>query len=216
MVGPPPLAGIGVFGQTFTVGVDNVLTDFSFFLRNSSDAKNIDIAGYVIGWDGTKATGPILYQSAPRPVSPTTSPTAPNFGEFTFNTGGISLASGNQYVAFISVANLVKVPYGTTYVGQLNGNPYPGGDLVFLQYRSINDVTSVDPVVLTTSTPWQRHVTQGGIFDDAAFKASFVAQKAIPEPTSIWGILGFGFLGAVAKLKKGKGTKKSSVQTAED
>lgn len=171
-----------------------------------------DIAGYVMGWDGTKATGPILYQSTPRPVSPTTSTIAPNFGEFTFNTGEISLAPGSQYVAFISVANLVKPPFGTTSVGQLNGNPYPGGDLVLLQYQSLNDVASVNPVVLTTSTPWQRHVTRGGIFDDAAFKASFVSQnETIPEPTSIWGLLGVGFLGVVAKLKKGKDTKQSSL-----
>jgi hypothetical protein len=200
------LTPLHTFGQTFTVGVDNVLTNFTFFVGNSSDAKNIDMAGYVMSWDGNKATGSILYQSAPRPVFPTTSPTSRYYGEFTFDTGDLALSSGNQYVAFISVANLVKRPYDDAFVGQLNGNPYPGGDLVFLQGKSLDELRNIDVTQLTTSVPWQTHITRGGIRDDAAFKASFVsANKTVPESTSIWGLLGFGCLGAVAKLKKGKG-----------
>ena len=202
------LRGISSFGQTFTVGTDNVLTDFSLFLMNTRGVENIDIAGYVRAWNSStnSATGPILYQSQPVTVSePTSFVSFPGrgfqFGEFTFDTGGITLSSRSQYVAFISILGLAEPPYATTSAGQLN-NVYEAGYFVFQQYGSISSLNQ-QTIEQATNAPWFRHSNPVFGTDDAAFRASFVSQNvSVPEGNLIGGVLVFTLLGAVAELKK--------------
>lgn len=182
------------YGQTFTVGSDNVLNDFTFFLNDFDGQPDVvDFAAYVAEWDGFKATGPILYQSAPQSTT-----NAPGFEQFTFNTGGISLTSGKQYVAFLSASNFFD---GTTGLAGLGAtgfqSVYSGGDFVF--YNNGSDFS------LLTQNTWDD--VGGGFFGDSAFKASFSpATASVPEPTTMLGILSIGAFG-ISSFNKRKQQK---------
>ena len=90
--GEPNLA---TFGQTFTVGNDNVLKSFSFWLRDIGDPDQPDFIAYIARWGGNSIIGPILFQSPSFTVTSTT------FTEFAFDTGGLILQPGAQYLAFL-------------------------------------------------------------------------------------------------------------------
>ncbi len=64
LLGEPDFATIG---QTFTVGMDNILNSFAFWLDDIG-TDPVNFAAFVMEWDGSKATGPILFQSAARAV----------------------------------------------------------------------------------------------------------------------------------------------------
>jgi hypothetical protein len=177
------------YGQTFTVGSDNVLNDFTFWL-DDRDPAPVDFAGYLMAWDGVKATGNILYQSGKRS-------TAGNAGmePFTFNTGGTSLTSGQQYVAFLSASNFFDEIDSLANMGSLRSDVYAGGDFVYF-----NNSSSFSQL---TTTNWD---CTGGCFGDAAFVANFSSGsvQAVPEPSSSLGLLAFGgfVAGKVLKRKK--------------
>lgn len=173
------------YGQTFTVGADNVLQSFSFFL-GGFESEAVDFAAYVMGWDGAQAEGSILYQSTKQ-----TKDSNSSFEEFTFNTGGINLTSGQQYVAFLSASNFFDGILGTTGMGYLDSDVYSGGGFVFRNNGS--------DFSLLTSTPWETFIGNG--VDDTAFKASFTSSAAIPTPALLPGLIGMG----VATLRKRKG-----------
>ncbi|MBW4675069.1 MAG: PEP-CTERM sorting domain-containing protein [Desmonostoc geniculatum HA4340-LM1] len=182
------------YGQTFTVGSDNVLNDFTFFLNDFDGQPDVvDFAAYVAEWDGFKATGPILYQSAPQSTT-----NAPGFEQFTFDTGGISLTSGKQYVAFLSASNFFD---GTTGLAGLGAtglqSVYSGGDFVF--YNNGSDFS------LLTQNTWDD--IGSGSYGDSAFKVSFSqATASVPEPTTMLGILAFGVFG-ISSFNKRKQQK---------
>lgn len=187
------------YGQTFTVGSDNVLNDFTFWLNDFDGQSDVvDFAAYVTEWDGFKATGSILYQSGPQSTT-----NAPGFEQFTFNTGGIGLTSGKQYVAFLSASNFFDGIPGTAELGATGfQDVYSGGDFVF--YNNGSDFS------LLTQNTWD--YTGAGGFGDSAFKASFSqAIASVPEPTTMLGILAFGAfgLGSLHKRKQQKTTVKA-------
>lgn len=166
-------------GQTFTVsGTNTVLNSFTFYLDDISNPGPVDFAGYVAAWDGNKAMGPILFTSSA--MSTTNNSGAGGFEEFTVNTGGISLVSGEQYVAFFSASNYFDTVTGTSLLGRADTPfaPYTGGKYVF------NDNGS-DFGALTT-TNWGTNVF------DLAFKMDFSDPSAVPEPTTfvVWSLLG--------------------------
>ena len=172
-------------GQTFTVGTDNVLQNFSFRLGGSGGQGTVDFAAYVMQWDGAKATGPILYQSGQQ------SKDAGNlsFQVFSFNTAGIPLTSGYEYVAFLSASNFYSGNLNYTQLGSVSSDPYPGGLLVY--NNSGNNFNNV------TLNNWQIQYTS----TDAVFTASFSDGAAvIPTPALLPGLLGIG----IAALRKRK------------
>ncbi|NJL21993.1 MAG: hypothetical protein HC895_16160 [Leptolyngbyaceae cyanobacterium SM1_3_5] len=118
-------------------------------------------------WDGTKAIGDILYQSAAQSKA-----SAAAFEEFVFNTGGINLTAGQQYVAFLSASGFFDGDDGVTGMGYLFQDVYAGGGFVFRNNGS--------DFSLLTSTPWETFI--GGGVDDTAFTASFTP-GATPVPT---------------------------------
>ncbi|MBG1265378.1 PEP-CTERM sorting domain-containing protein [Nostoc sp. WHI] len=182
------------YGQTFTVGSDNILNDFTFFLNDFDRQSDVvDFAAYVAEWDGSKATGSILYQSVPQSTT-----NAPGFEQFTFNTGGIGLTSGKQYVAFLSASNFFDGTSGLAGLGAiLFQDVYSGGDFVF--YNNGSDFS------LLTQNAWDGGVGNG--FGESAFKASFSQKIAsVPEPTTMLGVLAFGALG-ISSLHKRKQPK---------
>ena len=173
------------YGQTFTVPVngDNALNSFSFFLQQASSSA-IKFAGFVTAWDGNKATGPILYQSGSQ------STTRQNvFQAFDFATGGLNLAAGKQYVAFLNASNFADSGFGSMGQPQFQNN-YSGGEFVYL-----NNGSNFSRI---TQDTWSKGFL--GADGDVAFKASFGSPVAIPTPALLPGLIGLG-MGVLRKRK---------------
>jgi hypothetical protein len=152
------------FGQVITApSVDTVLESFSFYMQaiGGAGSSTLVFRGEVYAWDGTKASGPNLWEGAPRTLTLTSTPQ-----EVIFATGGVQLAGGQQYVLFASVSK----DYEQNVPGNLSDweflgegpvpNPYPGGQFVYL--------SDTGDESLWTLATW-------GDFGvaDAVFKASF-------------------------------------------
>lgn len=179
-------------GQTFTVGSDNVLNDFTFWVDDQ--INQVNFAGYVAEWDGEKVTGPILYTSEKQSTT-----NAPDFEQFTFNTGGLSLESGKQYVAFLSGSNIFDEIFDYGHIGTTTNqnDTYSGGRLV-----SMWDLSQISQY----SWGYVENL-------DAAFKASFSQSvpQSVPEPGSVISLLVLGAMGAGSMLKR-KQQQKATVK----
>jgi hypothetical protein len=114
--------------------------------------------GYIYAWDGTKATGPALYKS--QNMATLGSGT---FEEVLFETGGIELTPGTQYVLFASTSEVSGSGYGTWGQPQ-SQDVYPGSGNGFVYF-------SGDESQWTTNSWTQGHLGTDG---DLAFTATFV------------------------------------------
>ncbi len=180
------------YGQTFTVGTETTLYNFSFFLDGENDPGVVDFAGYVMEWNGSesKATGSILYQSGPL----STNANDVGFEEFQFDTGGINLTQGKQYVAFLSASDFFDGTAGTSKVGARLTDVYDGGG--FFYSNNENDFS------LLTTNSWDFGGENVVGFSDLAFKASFSPSvEPVPEPVTILGTFVAGALGIAFKRK---------------
>jgi hypothetical protein len=181
-----------IYGQTFTVGAQTQLDSFSLYLAaQPNDGVPVDFNAYIYEWDGQKAAGPQLYGSADQAFtgSPAEAPV-----EFAFNTGGLNLVSGKQYVAFLQAKfdgrfSTAEMPYS----GNFFSDPYDGGSFVYFN-------TGTDDVSAALASSWD--VTSG--YGDVWFKADFAGGAgAVPEPGA-WAlmILGFGAAGSMVRRKR--------------
>jgi hypothetical protein len=169
------------YGETFTVGSDNVLNNFSLYLVNHNNdltSPPINFNAYIYAWNGSQATGSALYSSGVQSFTGSASPT-----EYAFNTGNLSLTSGSQYVAFLfaSSGGLAGMPFPT-------GDAYSGGTFVFNNAGS--DFSSL------TTTGWSTFSN-----NDVWFKAAFNAGSAVPEPAT-WAMMLVGFAGMGAAMRR--------------
>jgi hypothetical protein len=115
------------YGQTISVAPGTaVLSSFGFEIGNCT--ANVSFRGEVYAWDGTKATGPSLFES---PVTNVTS--SGPFQLVTFNAGGLTLPPG-VYVLFASTSrDQTEAPAAGCQWGVTpNNTAYPGGNLVLL------------------------------------------------------------------------------------
>lgn len=185
----------GAYGQTITVpDKETVLADFTFTLGGGLvliDGRRADpivnFAGYVAAWDSvnSRAVGSILYRSAPR--SYFVDEVFVKTESFTFNTGGLNLVSGQQYILFLSAFELFNgTPDGAVVLIRTD-NPYTGGDFF------VNN--GVDFSSLTT-TSWNNSG------NDMVFKATFIAPASVPETSSAVALSALGFLGLVLNQSK--------------
>jgi hypothetical protein len=176
------------YGQTFTVPVGlSQLNQFTFQLYAGGNGSALDFYGFLMGWSGDRAAGPVLYQSALQHGTDNFSPVT-----YTFNTGGINLSSGSMYVAFLNASEFIAANPDATAWDHLpsgvNGfsDSYSGGNFNF--FNNGGDFS------LLTSEPWENFSVGGFGEMDAAFTATFSDAVATPEPASL-ALLATGLVG---------------------
>lgn len=170
------------YGQTFTVGAHTSLNSFTFFVDDDLNPDFVDFQAFVYAWDGSKITGSSLFSTGA--LSTTNNGGADGFEAITISTGGISLTSGAQYVAFFSASNLFDGSPGTSDWG-LTGDVYDGGNFVFQN--------NGDDFGLLSVNAWNE-------FDsDLAFVMDF-SPSDVPEP-SVLMLLSLGLLSMGGALK---------------
>jgi hypothetical protein len=200
IIGESSSKPIYTIGQTFTVGSDNILNDFTFYL--SQNVNPVDFGAYLMAWDGSKTTGSILYQSGKKTTS---SSFFISFDPFTFNTGGISLTSGQQYIAFLSGFQFFDGVDGGIFTGYISSDVYTGGKAVYLGNGT------------NAGSDFTRNNWISGSSDELAFKANLSSASAqpVPEPSSSLGLLAFGGFVAGKILKRKKAQLKIESQDKE-
>jgi hypothetical protein len=157
MFGAAP--GGTAYGQSFTVPVNApVLDQFTFWLNAGGGAQpNIVFSAYAMAWDGSKASGPVLWKSGAL-----TGPTSV-MQRYDIDVGALRLSPGAQYIAFLStIEYLGSFPSNAQVLMGYGFNPYADGRFYAL-------VNATDMARLT-SAPWDTDA--GGDFD-AAFIARF-------------------------------------------
>jgi len=154
-----------IYGQVVTVPAgDPYLNSFAFLVNMPS---SIVFRGMVYAWDGEKATGPNIYEGEPMTTSGSGA-----YEEITFETGGVKLVPGQQYILF---AEASSGPQNGVW-GMVTTNPYGGG---VLQYD--NNAGDINDLL---ANPWDS-VTQGQATNDFAFRAVFTSEPPLPsEPNT--------------------------------
>jgi hypothetical protein len=166
------------FGQTFNAPA-SILSSFVLLVEYagvSSPPPPLNFKAYVMAWGGSKATGPVLYESNLQTLQPDT-------GAFlTFETGGIALTVGSEYVAFLDVPDQYYFVLAQAILGYVPAYipSYAGGTAVFFG--------GGPGFGLLSTEDW---INPGG---DLAFRADFTN---VPEPASLT-MLSMGILGLSA------------------
>jgi hypothetical protein len=145
------------YGQVITAPStsDTVLKSFSFYMNLPSTCT---FRGYVYAWDGSKATGSVLYESETRWTSG-----SGDFEEVAFETGGVALTPGAQYILFASTSEEVGSGVGTW--GSPLQEVYGGSSNDYIYINNGSDPSQ------WTSTNWD---FPPYVIADLAFKATFV------------------------------------------
>ncbi|HEU4658661.1 MAG TPA: IPT/TIG domain-containing protein [Capillimicrobium sp.] len=123
------------YGQVVTVPAgETALQRFSF--RLDGDA-GLTVRGQVYAWNGTRATGPALYSSAPRALA------GGGFETVAFETGGVPVTPGQQIV--LLATTLLDASSGSAVWGAiLGGDVLPGGTYVYDNTDDVADLNTQD------------------------------------------------------------------------
>ncbi|MEO7106211.1 MAG: PEP-CTERM sorting domain-containing protein [Rhodoferax sp.] len=162
------------YGQVFT-STGGTLTDWSFY-ADSGSAGNLGLV--IANWDGSKATGPALYQSS----------------AFSYGGGAESMLfsginhtfTAGSYIAYLTVAGFDGAASNMGIAGSNSDGGMPGG------FRFLNS-NAVDP--LTLNQDWSSWSSS-----NMQYSANFVS--SVPEPESLALMLaGLGIVGAFVRRK---------------
>jgi hypothetical protein len=166
------------YGQTVTVVAGATpLKSFSFEIGHCG--ASVTLRGSVYAWDGSKATGPSLYESPARTIT-----TGDAFQLVTFNVGDLSLVPGTYVLMASTSQDQTGAPSSACRWGSLQSNTlYAGGQFVFIN-------NGPDPAAWTT-------VTWSSIPRDLAFQVDGVA-VAVPAASTASLLICFAGLIAVA------------------
>ncbi|WP_245824976.1 PEPxxWA-CTERM sorting domain-containing protein [Sphingomonas azotifigens] len=181
------------YGQTFTVGTENALNAFTFYL--GGDATNV--RAYVYSWTGYGAVGPALFASDVRSFGGTSGNA---FDALEFSVGALDLIRGQHYVAFLTTVGVDQpANAGSAWMptaGTFGSDAYGGGDFVY---------TNNGPAF--ANVVGQRWDDSNGALGDVQFKAVFSAGATsgagVPEPAA-WAMLigGFGLAGGALRRRR--------------
>ena len=160
-------ATAATWGQAFSLPPGHrVLRTYSYWLSDSPVfyPDPLDFAAYLMQWNGQRATGPILYQSAVQTIDGVAHG---EFRRFDFRINR-NLDPGNQYIFFISNSQFFDGIPSMAFPAGLAADIDPSSHLVNLDNES--DFTQI------TTTSW--HQTPQW---DMVFEARF---DIIPTPTA--------------------------------
>lgn len=143
------------YGQTITA-TGTLVKKFTFEVAGLSVGGSMVARGEVYRWDGTKATGKSLAESAPQTIS---------YGDQTFHPltfkANAKVKKGHQYVLFASIDKDYEACTDSYELGwgSVDGATYAGGSFVY--QNNSGDESQ------WTATAWSNITTL-----DAAFKAT--------------------------------------------
>ena len=171
------------YGETFTApsGPNTNLADFGFYFADPVSQGNIILGAYIATWTGTNA-GTLLYSSSMFDY--------PNTGNafLSFNTGGLTLTPGANYVMFLSVSQYYGQSAGSAQVSQ--GDPtIPGGNFVY--FNNGGNFAEL------FTTGWDAQ----GLKPDWAVNLDFNSGSTTPEPGTLM-LLGTGLLGCIGVIRR--------------
>lgn len=174
------------YGQTITTdAAGGMLKSFTFYLG----PLNHDFKAYVFEWNGARATGTALFESATFNIGADFT----GFAGITVNTGGVQLAADTQYVMLFSASEYFGAP-ATNRWAYHEADVYAGGGFVF--FNNKGDISRL------TNEDWDGPQWWGGQTDDLVFRAEIAP---VPEPeTYAMMIAGLGVMGYIARRRKGK------------
>ncbi len=172
------------YGQSFVVGNDYVLTDFTVWTRQGGNTSPGSTIAKVYQWDKVNKSviGSALFTSDIYTIGSTA-----DFTPTTIVTNNLSLTTGTEYI--FSFEN--NPESRGSHWGLSPYNYYPSGEFYFG-----GDVT-----------PWFLPFGDPDVFD-LAFTANFTSSNptnnAVPEPSewAAMGLLGAGLLGLVVRGRK--------------
>jgi hypothetical protein len=164
--------GSQVFGQVFKAPVGaGGLTTASFWAKGveylpdgsiNVDPFDLSLTGYLMRWDGTKATGSFLMNES---ITRSIDTFSGQLERFDFSTLPITLVPGNSYIAFVQLTAPAR---GQVQLGYVNTDAYPDGAWRGPYAGSIRNLTN---------RAWS-----GPTANDLAFELTFAA---VPEPSSL-------------------------------
>jgi hypothetical protein len=158
------MTNTATYGQIISMTESAALTQFSFFMKAQTTTI---FRGYVFGWDGSRATGAPLFESAPKSTLQSA-----QFEEVIFYIPAeVALKAGHQYVLFASTSKDPAQPPDTGRWGAVTNTAYAGGQFVFT-----NNYTDTSK---WTGAAWST------IAADLAFKATLVRPASI-DTTPYW------------------------------